>query len=194
MAQPSFLNRHFFTGLAIGIVAGVGVALLAGLAFAWVMTSSRTGLAAPPFPAPDAISIVADADPAWQMDYLEGGEVVLGDLRGQVVFLNLWATWCGPCVVELPTIQKLSEALDGEDVTFLLVSNEDASTVLDFLESRQLDLPVALSSAKDVPQAFRARGIPATYIIDREGRIVFRHVGAALWDDPASLEFIRGLL
>ena len=193
MATPSFLNRSFFAGLGVGIILGVGVAFLAGLAFVWMASAPGMAIRTPAFPDLDALSALGEADPGWVMSHLEGGDVTLGDYRGQVVFLNLWATWCAPCVTEMPNIQQLAQSLDGEEVAFLLVSNEDATTVLGFLESQQLDLPVMLSDT-NVPREFRAKGIPATYIIDREGRIVFHHVGAALWDDPASLEFIRGLL
>jgi thiol-disulfide isomerase/thioredoxin len=196
----SFFNRYFFAGVGAGcllsivggvlVVAGLGFLAMRGMPDAMDMSAM---LRPPDFPAKDQLTVYGEADPDWSVQSLDGDPVSMAELEGKVVFLNLWATWCMPCVAEMPSIQELHRSLEGEEVAFLLVSDEDAETVRGLLEEEGLDLPVYLRTG-DLPAEFASRGIPATFIIDPEGTIVYRHVGSAKWGDESCAEFIRGLL
>ena len=117
----------------------------------------------------------------------------LSQFKGKVVFMNFWATWCRPCGAEKPTIQNLYNYLKNEDVVFLLISNEKKETVQAFVEKRKFTFPVYLYK-DDLPNVLKSPGIPATFILDRDGVIVFKHVGLAKWDDESCWSFLRGLM
>ena len=93
----------------------------------------------------------------------------------------------------MPGIQRLYEQFPQEDVAFLLVSDEPPGVVEDFVREKGWKLPLYVSD-DERPSAFDSRGIPATFILDRKGRIVFRHVGSAAWDDESSVLFLTELL
>lgn len=133
------------------------------------------------------------ADPALQVRTLDGEVASLGDYAGQVVFLNFWATWCGPCVREMPSIQRLHDAY-GEEVVFLLVSNENASTVRSFAAKNGYTMPLHTLTSSGVPASFKVSAIPATFIIDGTGAVRVHHVGAREWDDPDVTELLNSLL
>jgi peroxiredoxin len=134
-----------------------------------------------------------EADWEWALETLEGESVTLGDFQGEVVFLNLWATWCGPCKKELPNIQTLHDTMREEGVVFLLVSKEDPETVQGFLEKEEYDLPFYIRSGTP-PADLSSRVIPTTFIIDTDGTVVFKETGSRAWDDESAMEFLRRLL
>ena len=133
-----------------------------------------------------------EADFDWSLRTLAGEDLTLEEMRGRVLFINMWATWCRPCVLELGGIQALSESLEGSGVTFLLVSPEDPEHVARFLEIHDLDVP-AYVEAQEMPPAFGLRALPTTYVVDREGRIVLRHRGAAEWNREEVRDFLLAL-
>ena len=191
----SFFNRHFFAGVAAGVGLTVAMILGAGLLLTILFRPQMDGrgdfgggLPPPPFPQQEALSGVE-----WKFQSLDGKETSLSAFEGKVLFVNLWATWCGPCVVEMPGIQRLYEQFPQEDVAFLLVSDEPPDVVEEFVREKGWELPLYVSDDAK-PSAFVTRGIPATFILDRTGRIVFRHVGSARWDDESSVRFLTELL
>jgi thiol-disulfide isomerase/thioredoxin len=128
---------------------------------------------------------------AWQLKSLAGKIATLDDFKGKVVFLDIWATHCGPCVAELPNIQRLAKSLKNENVAFLLPARDSEAHVQEFLRKHPIDLPIYLASesAPDMP----AGAIPATYILDRQGRTVFREIGAVNWDADDVRAFLRNV-
>lgn len=135
------------------------------------------------------------ADYGWRLKELDGTPTSLGEFRGQVLFINMWATWCAPCVQELAGIEALMEALseEAEGPSFLLVSPEEPEVVERFLRARGYDLPVYLE-VQEMPGAFGLEALPTTWIVDRGGRIVLKHRGAAEWNQPEVKDFLLGLL
>jgi thiol-disulfide isomerase/thioredoxin len=117
---------------------------------------------------------------SWQLRDIYGNEINFEDLHGSVVFLNFWATWCPPCIAEMPSLNELYTDYNNK-VRFVLVSNEKVSTVRKFMEKNNYDLNsyVPLSY---YPENFKVRSIPRTFLIDKDGRIVIDKNGAANWN------------
>lgn len=117
--------------------------------------------------------------PDYQFVALDGSEVRSADLRGQVVVLNFWATWCGPCKLEMPSLQSLHEDLGAEGVAVLGLSTDvgDAGVVREFLDERDIDYPVGRASNEHRRAFGGIAGIPTTFIIDRTGIVRHRVVG-----------------
>ena len=127
---------------------------------------------------------------SWQCTNVAGDALVLGELTDDVLFYNVWATWCPPCVAELPSIAALRDALPADKVRFLLVSTESAETVREFAKTRNLDLPFA--SAETLPEALRTQSIPATFVLQGD-RVLYRHVGGANWNHPPFRDWLRSI-
>jgi thiol-disulfide isomerase/thioredoxin len=191
-----FLNRYLFIGIGVGVVLTLAVFFGVGfIAYKTMLTPEKMEamLQPPHFPDPSKASVLGQADLTWGFHGLDGSEVTLSDFRGKVVFLNFWATWCGPCVTEMPSIERLYDSLKGERVAFVLVSNENKDKVHRFMEKKQLHLP-AYVRGEDLPDVFRRGSVPVTFILSPTGAIVFEHPGSARWDGEACRSFIRGLL
>jgi len=131
----------------------------------------------PPSPSPpvaDKELLAAD----FQLQNLDGQTVSLSDFRGKPVLLNFWASWCGPCVYEMPFIQQVHEEWAERGLVVLAVNQgESLSRVNKFLEDRNLSIPVLLDTNNAVGQKYRVVGIPTTYLIDEDGVIKGKKVG-----------------
>lgn len=132
------------------------------------------------------------AEYQWKLLDRDGKPFDFASLRGRPVFLNLWATWCGPCVEELPAIERLASNPRLKHLAFLAVSEEDPQTIQGFAAAKRLTLPV-YSTPDSPPPIFQSQAIPATFIIDAEGRIAAAWLGSAQWDDPSVVEFLERL-
>jgi len=128
----------------------------------------------------------------WQIRSLDGKSVELGTFRGKVVFLDFWATYCGPCLAEMPGIERLAQSLNNEGVAFLAVTREKPERVQAFLRKNHLAIPIYLADEK-LPPDLLVQGIPTTYILDRNGNAVYRSGGGSNWDDDDVRSFIRAL-
>ena len=107
----------------------------------------------------------------------------LSDLKGKVVFLNFWATWCGPCRIEMPSMESLYNRFKDRGFEMMAVNcMEGQDDVLDFMTDNGLTFPVLLDEDGRVSGAYGIQAIPTTYIIDREGKIIMRLVGSIDWD------------
>jgi cytochrome c biogenesis protein CcmG, thiol:disulfide interchange protein DsbE len=180
--RPSALRRH-----AIGI--GVAVALAALLLSAWLSRHRflpvEVGMRAPEFSALN----------------LQGDPVSLADHRGEVILLNIWATWCLPCREEMPSMQRLHERLGAEGFRVIAVSvdalpggRDPTPVVASFVEEYGLDFDIWLDPAGGVQRTYRTTGVPETFVIDREGMIVKKVIGATEWDSEANVELFHRLL
>jgi len=111
----------------------------------------------------------------------------LANFHGKVVLLNLWATWCGPCREEMPTLDRLQAKLGGPDfeVVALSIDQEGVAVVKDFYEELGLKaLSIFVDESMTAPVALKALGVPTTLLISREGQEIGRHTGPAEWDSP----------
>jgi thiol-disulfide isomerase/thioredoxin len=127
----------------------------------------------------------------WEMETLTGVSVNLIDYTGKTIFLNEWATWCPPCIAEMPSIQKLYDQLkDDENVVFLMVTNEKKSVVEEFINKNFYTFPVLLSRS-NTPEAFYSPSIPTTFLVSPEGEIVLKDVGSKKWHGDNTVQLIR---
>ena len=138
----------------------------------------------------------SDAPPFHAMDVFTGDTVSLDDLRGNVMLLNIWATWCAPCEAEMPSIQRLYDQLkdDGLKVVAVSVDRDDATVVRRWIEERNLDFTVLHDRMGRIEQAYQTTGQPESFVIDRRGIIVKKIIGATEWDHPAQQALFRRLL
>lgn len=128
----------------------------------------------------------------WVLYDLQGNKTSFKSLNEKPVFINIWATWCPPCIAELPSIQELYEDY-GDKVNFVLISNEDIKKVRKFAaEHHYNNLPFYLSSS--VPQNFSTNSIPATFIVSKDGRVVVNKKGAARWNSGTSRDLLDKLI
>jgi thiol-disulfide isomerase/thioredoxin len=135
---------------------------------------------------------LGEANWDWQFQTVDGKPVDFQSYQGKPILLNFWATWCPPCVGEIPSIERLATNARLKGVSFLAVSSEDADTVRRFVRHGHQDLP-AYYATSPPPPVFRSEAIPATFIIAPSGHIVARQVGSAQWDDPSVVEFLEKL-
>ncbi len=123
-------------------------------------------------------------------------KISLSDMKGSVVFVNFWATWCGSCVEELPSVERLSGVFSGNPqfkmVTILY--KDDAQRASGFMKENGLTFPVYLNSDESAAKIFAITGVPETYIIDKKGILRDKVIGPAEWDSPQAISAFRDLI
>ncbi len=168
-------RRYSWLAPAAGLVMILVVAVFA------IVAATQSGLSRPP-PSRGASRIgerVDEEDRTWRWVALDGRETTLGEALDRPLVLNVWATWCGPCVEELPSFAALRDSV-GDGVAFAFVSDESLPTVRAFAARADLDLP--FYSGESPPPRFRTAAIPATWILDRDGEVVDHVLGGADWN------------
>ncbi len=156
-------------------------------------TGSQPGVApAEPLPAPS--SEEAPLAPPVVFKDGAGKTIDISKQKGKVIFINFWATWCPPCVAEMPSIDKLKAELHNENMLFLMVDVDDNYKKSSrFMASNKYSLPV-YTPASEIPESLLSGAIPTTIIIDKEGRVIGRHEGAGDYSRPEVIKFFRDLL
>jgi thiol-disulfide isomerase/thioredoxin len=125
---------------------------------------------------------------------LSGPAVKLSSLRGKIVILNFWATWCPPCRAEMPALEALWKASKDKAFTIMGVSvGEKTQTVKDFIAQEGYSYPIFVDSGNVLGSRFGARSIPTTYILDKNGKAIAGKVGGAPYDGPESIVFFAEL-
>jgi peroxiredoxin len=141
---------------------------------------------------------VGDRVPDYSAPNLAGDEIAFADHLGEVVLVNVWATWCGPCRVEMPPIQESYDRFRDQGFTVLAVSIDTGpgyrEKVAEFVREFGLGFPVLLDPEGRIGRVLRTIGVPETFVLDREGRIVKRLIGATDWNSPANQALIEELL
>ena len=133
--------------------------------------------------------------PALALKDLDGRQHRLADYRGKVVLINFWATWCGPCRDEMPSIQELKVKLSGRPFVVLAVNlDEPESRIRKFLTQMKLDFPILLDPDRVVARGWNARILPATFIVGPDGRVRYSLVGEVDWANEHIVARISELL
>jgi peroxiredoxin len=137
-----------------------------------------------------------DRAPEFSLQNLDGRMVSLADFRGKVVMVHFWATWCPPCVEEMPTLEQLYRSLRARDVEILAVSVDEggAGVVAAFMQRHGLSLPVLLDPGRSIAGRYGTFKFPETYIVDRQGVVTYKAIGPRDWTVPANMTIIRELL
>jgi cytochrome c biogenesis protein CcmG, thiol:disulfide interchange protein DsbE len=172
-----------------------GFLLLVGglVALGWVTRESKRPVAA------------GDLAPELRLPLLDGDTASLADYRGKVVMLNIWATWCPPCVTELPSMQRVYETFADQGLEILAVAVDAlpgerqadgrvVGVVSEFVDRFGLTFPVALDPTGGTERLLEVNYLPTTFLIDREGRIRVREVGGRYWDAETNIQMIEALL
>lgn len=130
-----------------------------------------------------------------QVTDLDGNTVKMTNYRGKVIFLNFWATWCMPCVAELPSINKLYNQFKNEDIVFLLISRESPEKVKSYQQRKKYDVPFYIDDEhSNIPKIYFSQGIPTTFIINKKGKVIKASSGAEDWDDKEFVETLKSLV
>ncbi len=137
-----------------------------------------------------------DSAPEFRLTSLDGRQVSLSDFKGKVAMVHFWATWCPPCVQEMPMIEKLYRDFLGKDLEILAVSVDEggAEAVSSFLKQNKLSLPVLLDPGAAVSKSYGTYKFPETYIVDRNGIVKYKAIGPRDWGDPATVKALQDLI
>ena len=132
--------------------------------------------------------------PAFTLKDTEGKSVSLSDYRGRVVVINFWATWCPSCRKEMPSLNRGAAWLKKYGVELIAINvGEKPERVMKYLQQETIDFPILLDQDTEVANRWDAMRLPITYVVDKEGRLVFRALGSREWDAPELLVPIRSL-
>ncbi len=144
---------------------------------------------------PNAEAVIKSFDYNFNIKDLNGTVIDFNSFKGKTIFINMWATWCGPCRVEMPSIQKLYDRVHNEDIIFVILSLDDPKNhdkILKFISERQLTLPVYVPSGS-LPEQLNVPSIPTTFVINPDGKIVSNKIGAANFDTEKFESFLKSL-
>jgi len=135
------------------------------------------------------------ATPPLALADLSGRPRGLAQYRGKVVVVNFWATWCEPCRDEMPSLQRLGRQMAAEPFAILAVNyGESDARVADFAKRFGLDFPVLLDPNQDAPRAWRVRVLPASFVVDRGGRVRYRVIGEIDWMGREAVDAVTRLV
>jgi thiol-disulfide isomerase/thioredoxin len=139
------------------------------------------------------------SEPVPALDFagktLAGETVRLSQYRGKVVLLNFWATWCVPCLLEMPALDRLNKALAGQPFKLLAINQaEERAQVEKFTRAHPYSFDVVLDPIGEIGSSYNANRLPMSYIVDARGRVIRRAVGPRQWDSPDALQLFRTLM
>ena len=154
----------------------------------------KTGINAPNTKIPADLDSKASV-PDMDLLNLNGETVKLSSLKGKVIFMNLWGTWCGPCIAEMPSIHNLYKKLESDKgVAFVMVAvNDEKNKVKNFVKKKSFTFPVYLPVSQALPAAFETDAVPTTFIISPDGKIAQRIVGGTDYDTDEFKNYLLSL-
>ena len=188
-------NARLFSAISLGVLL-IAIGLIS-----FVNLSSRrtfgSGAAPEAVPLSQSGTVAAGKLAAnFKLKDLKGNDISLASLHGKVVFLNIWATWCAPCREEMPSIESLYNDFKADnDFVVLAVSQDtDGAVVAPFVAQNHFQFTVLLDPRNEVGERYDVNGIPETFIIGRDGRIVAHHVGPYDWSNADIREALQELV
>lgn len=131
---------------------------------------------------------------------LNGESIQMDSLRGKVIFLNLWATWCGPCRAEMPNIQKLYTSMENDTIAFVMLAIDkkgDEPKIRKYLKEKGFTFPIyrpAYTGDSSLPEILKVPSIPTTFVIDKQGNVAYKNVGTANYNTHKFKKFLTDLL
>ncbi|HYA86054.1 MAG TPA: TlpA disulfide reductase family protein [Nitrospirota bacterium] len=162
--------------------------LLAVLVVAGIVVKSRS--------AQHKIIMTGDRAPEFRLQDLDGRYFSLSDFRGKVVMVHFWATWCPPCVEEMPLLSKLYPELAGNDFEMLAVSVDEGGekAVRKFMQQNNLQVPVLLNPDQSIAHLYGTYKYPETYIMDSQGVVRYKVIGPLNWTDPETVQMLKSVI
>lgn len=193
------------TWIQYGVFAIIAITLYATGLHTEVIGFAQRGLLATGLMNPDVKELVmaegstntaaanlTKADMNFSLRDSDGNITSLKALEGKVIFINLWATWCPPCIAEMPSINTLYETV-GDDVAFVMLSlDRKFETAIAFNERKGYGFPI-YAPADTIPAMYNTNSIPSTYVIDAKGNLALTHRGMADYSNPEFIEFLNSL-
>ena len=148
------------------------------------------------FNMPPAPVVAGDMAPDFTLEDTKGNMVTLSALRGKVVMVNFWATWCPPCKEEMPSMERLNKFMADEEFVMLAINADDngREVVPDFLKKNPHDFTVLYDDQGAVKQSYGVYKMPESFIINKDGTIVEKVVGAIDWSSPKTVAYIKNLI
>jgi thiol-disulfide isomerase/thioredoxin len=132
--------------------------------------------------------------PAFELQGPDDATYALSQWRGQPVIVNFWATWCPPCRAEMPSMERAWAQLKDEGVALIAINaGESKEEIAAFLEQVPVSFPLPMDTDMSVVQSWPMTGLPTTFVVDPEGRLVYRAQGEREWDEPGLLDLVRAL-
>jgi len=132
--------------------------------------------------------------PGFVLANIDGEQFSFESTRGKWVFLHFWASWCGPCKVEMPAIEKLSQMIPDDRLQIVMINTaEDEDTIFEFLASINMDLDTLMDSDGEVTELWKPRGLPTTILIDPRGNVKYQAIGGREWHKPPYSDFMNRL-
>lgn len=185
-----FAKPFLFAGLTIAILQITGLMGAASYATQWTLL--QTGMRDAD---EEVVEEATEFDYAFTIKDLEGNRVAVEDFKGKVIFLNMWATWCGPCRAEMPSIQKLYEKVDKEKIAFIMLTidkDSDLQKVTNYMADKAFTFRAYLPSGS-LPNQLRVPSIPTTFVISKDGKVVKKEVGSMRYDTREFEKFLEAL-
>lgn len=172
---------------------------LAGLLALFLLAGSQAAEPITNTGSPAGLTIWPEPKPVPEVNFMdgEGNPQSLADFKGKIVLLNVWATWCGPCRQEMPTLDRLQAQLGGADfqVLALSVDQDGEQIVRDFYTEIGIQhLELYIDEGAQANRSLNAFGLPVTLVLDRQGQELGRKLGAAEWDSPEVIEYLRDVI
>ena len=144
---------------------------------------------------PRDVATVGKPAPDFTLMDREGKTWTLSELKGQVVFVNFWATWCPPCVKEMPSMQRLYDTLPADKFKMLAVLNSDKPINADFFAAKhKITFPILNDQDNKIGPKYGLTGVPETYIVDKQGVVREKFIGPAEWDSPGVVQMLMGYM
>jgi thiol-disulfide isomerase/thioredoxin len=188
-----FLNKNSVIAFLIGVVISAAI-ITAGL-YVYIqkqindlsMPADTINLPPPEIPVETRVNL------DWNLKTLSGTQINLEkEYEDKVIFINFWATWCPPCIAEMPAIEKLYQKFKGR-IGFACISNESLDTIKEFKTKNKYSFTI-YQGEMDVPAEFKLTIIPATFIIARDRKIALKHEGPADWSHQKVIEYLEALI
>jgi thiol-disulfide isomerase/thioredoxin len=167
--------------------------LLAGISYMTGSLLLKTGAMNASIEQP---AVVKSFDYNFKIKDLNGTVINFKDFKGKTIFLNVWATWCGPCRIEMPSIQKLYDKADKEQIVFIMLAvddRKDFQKVVKYISEKEFTFPVYVPH-EFLPEQLMVRTIPTTFVIDSDGKVAAKETGAANYDTDEFKSFLEGLV
>jgi len=147
-------------------------------------------------PVKNSITTKGDRAPEFRLQSMDGKYISLSELKGKVVMVHFWATWCPPCVEEIPTLDKLYREFMGKDFEMLAISVDEGgiAAVAPFMQKNHLHVPIFFDPRRSIAGAYGTFKFPETYILDRGGIVRHKVIGPADWTSPENKRILQEII